>query len=78
VDRWQKKWIDEKDKKVRDKFGLAGVIHWLSQPSRDGEQYEFLVDFGSAPVDAFHELMFALAAVGVKEVMVGSFGHIGE
>jgi hypothetical protein len=75
LDRWQTKWLDQKDKKTPDKSGLAGVIHWLSQPTRNGDRWEFLVDFGSAPPSAFHELLFALSDAGIREVMVGSFGH---
>ena len=78
VDRWQTKWLDEQDRRPPDKFGLAGVIHWLSQPSCDGAQYSFLVDFGSAPPDAFHELVSALGDAGAREVTVASFGHTKE
>jgi hypothetical protein len=78
LDRWHTKWLDEKDKKPRDKFGLAGVIHWWSQPNREGDQCDFVVDFGSAPAEAFPELISALAEVGVEQVTVGSFGPTGE
>jgi hypothetical protein len=75
VMQWQTKWLDENDKKLRDEFGLAGVIHWLSEPSLHGDHQTFLVDFGSAPVDAFHELLFALAELEVRELTVSSFGN---
>lgn len=75
VDRWHAKWIDENDNKPRDTHGLAGVIHWLHQPVREGSHVKLLVDFGSAPTDAFHELIAALRDSGVDEVTVASFDY---
>jgi len=78
VDRWHAKWIDENDKKPRDQRGLAGVIHWLRQPVRDGNHVNLLVDFGSAPTDAFHELIAALAESNIDNVTVASFDYPAE
>jgi len=63
IDRWHVKWIDENDKKPQDKHGLSGVVHWLRQPIRDGNRVNLLLDFGSAPQDAFDEMIVALARI---------------
>lgn len=70
LDQWQQKWIDEGDKQKRDEWGLAGVIHWMSQPAQDGSKYVFNVDFGSAPPNAFHELVTALGEAGGHDLVV--------
>lgn len=75
IDRWHAKWIDENDNKPQDQHGLAGVIHWLRQPIHDGTHVNLLVDFGSAPTDAFHEMITALAESDVVNVTVSSFEY---
>jgi hypothetical protein len=78
LDLWQTKWIDEFNTNQPDAFGLAGVIHWLSKPNSAGNRHTFLVDFGSAPTAALHELLAVLAAAGVGELTIASFGHKGD
>jgi hypothetical protein len=75
LDRWHAKWLDPQEERSRNNGGLAGVIHWLSEPNRDNDQQSFVVDFGSSPVEAFDELLTALAKIDVQKVTVASFGH---
>jgi hypothetical protein len=75
VEEWRKKWLDENDKNPRDKFGLAGVIHWFSQPSRAGDSYANLIDLGSTPPNSLHELLFALGEDGARDVTIASFDY---
>lgn len=75
VGRWHAKWIDEADSRPQDQHGLAGVIHWLRQPIRNGNRVNLLVDFGSSPASAFHELIAAFADSGVSALTVGSFDY---
>jgi len=73
VDDWWDEWFDEQERKPLSPDGLGGVIHSMTEPQRTAEGSTFSVDFGSARVDAFHALLDALAATGIREVIVGSF-----
>jgi len=50
--------------------GLAGVLHELSGVQGGGKYHCFRVDFGSAPVLCFEDLLDVLAASGVASVTV--------
>ncbi len=60
---WYRRWFDAQGSRPADETGLHGVVHALSF-SPGG----FDVDFGSAPVDAFVELLDVLSASGVQHV----------
>ena len=68
---WFTKWFDVEDLGNADAEGFLGVIHFLSDPKFDGSKTEFQVDFGSAPVAAFRELLDALKASGAATIQVG-------
>lgn len=70
---WANKWIDVKDSKSKDERGLQGVIHSVTYPTVLNGYCQFVVDFGSAPVESFDELLSVVAAFGWKHVEIGTF-----
>lgn len=70
---WCLSWLDPDDKRPRDSEGFSGVIHVVTMPTRRGDQWMFSVDFGTAPIAAFEELLAVLHRLGVESVTAGSF-----
>lgn len=68
---WFATWFDGEDTRQPDEQGLSGVVHFLSDPMHDGSAATFQVDFGSAPVEAFEELLDALRNSGATEIEIG-------
>jgi hypothetical protein len=68
--RWFRKWFREDED--GDGTSLLGAVHFLSEPRVDGGWTAFETDLGSAPVEAFEELLDAIAALGVAEVRIGA------
>ncbi|WP_211340623.1 hypothetical protein, partial [Thermomonas haemolytica] len=53
---------------------LTGIIHSVTEPSLTHSHIEFSVDFGSAPVAAFDELV---ALLGSNLHSIGSYSIAG-
>lgn len=68
---WFARWFDEADRRTPAYDGFYGVIHFLADPEPDGEAFRSSVDFGSAPVEAFEQLLDAVAALGVRRLQIG-------
>lgn len=68
---WFDRWFDGEDTRQPDEHGLYGVIHCLSDPKREGDATIIRVDFGSAPVEAFEELLDALRDSGATKIEIG-------
>ncbi len=68
---WFTHWFDEEDSNPTDVQGLSGVIHFLSDPEYEGSLTLFQVDFGSAPIEAFEELLHVLQALAATLIEVG-------
>jgi hypothetical protein len=68
---WFDRWFDGEDTRQPDADGLCGVIHFLSDPKQEGAATTFEVDFGSAPVEAFEELLDALRDAGATKIEIG-------
>lgn len=66
---WFWRWFDAE---TEGQGGTLGVVHFLSDPEPDGNVVRFQADLGSAPVEAFEELLDAVAALGVSEVLIGN------
>jgi hypothetical protein len=49
-----------------------GVIHFVSDPAFKDSKTNFQIDFGSAPVGAFMELLETLRISGATLVYIGS------
>jgi hypothetical protein len=47
----------------------------VTQPERTRAGWSFSVDFGSAPLDAFVELIDVVRASGARRLELGSFGY---
>ena len=75
LNQWFHKWIDDAEEMSPDEFGLSGVIHQMTPVDQLSDCYVFTVDFGSAPTQAFLELLDVLAGSGVSQVRVGSPDH---
>ncbi len=71
--KWCLKWLDLDDKRPRDKHGFSGVTHCVTPPEQRSERWVFSVDFGSAPIVAFDELLTVLQQLGIESVTAGSF-----
>jgi hypothetical protein len=67
---WFEKWFDAEDRREPGPDGLRGVLHFLSDPEVEGEDVRFSVDLGSAPVEAFEELLDAADALGAPRVRI--------
>ncbi len=71
LNQWFDRWFDPEEKLVPGEDGLLGVIHAMTfdQPV-DGARI-LLIDFGSAPIEAFQELIDAIFEIGARRVEVG-------
>jgi hypothetical protein len=72
---WMNKWMDIPERKPKDENRLAQIVHNVTQPERTVSGWSFSVDFGSAPLDAFVELIDVVRASGTKRLELGSFGY---
>ena len=68
---WFTHWFDEEDSNPADAQGLSGVVHFLSDPEYEGSLTLIQVDFGSAPIEAFQELLHVLQTSGANLIEVG-------
>jgi hypothetical protein len=58
---WGNRWIHDEAPPLGGQDGLTGIIHSVSQPELRNSLLEFTVDLGSAPFEAFEELLLSLA-----------------
>jgi hypothetical protein len=72
---WMDKWMDIPERKPKDENHLSQIVHNVTQPERTQGGWSFSVDFGSAPLDAFVELIDVVRASGTKRLELGSFGY---
>lgn len=68
--QWAERWMDPKNTRPVDNHGLGGRIHALTFPNKKVNRLEFFVDFGSAPVQAFQELLQVLMLADTKKVRI--------
>ena len=57
---WGNRWIHDESPPLGPQDGLTGVIHSVGEPETLDGTVEFSVDFGSAPIQAFEELVDCL------------------
>ncbi len=65
---WYERWFEDEEHPT-DEGALAHVVHSLSDPRPTREGCEFELDLGSAPVEAFEELLDAAPALGPLRVV---------
>jgi hypothetical protein len=75
---WIKHWIDEADDKQEDVNGLTGVIHCVTKPKFNNGNYSFSVDFGSAEIEAFLDLINQIYLKEIKLLRIGSFSMMDK
>lgn len=68
--QWAERWMDPNNTRPVDNHGLGGRVHALTFPAKKVNRLEFFVDFGSAPVQAFQELLQVLMLAGTKKVRI--------
>jgi hypothetical protein len=68
---WFERWFDADDTFEADELGISSVVHFMSDPSVDDNEVSFQVDFGSAPVSAFEELLDAAEQLGTESATIG-------
>ena len=69
---WALKWLDVEEVKQLDENNFGGYIHSITYPEIDDNKCNFSVDFGTAPIDSFYELLHILMNLEVKELSIHS------
>jgi hypothetical protein len=64
---WGRRWIKDDSPPFGPQDNLTGIIHSVTEPSLNRSYMEFSVDFGSAPIEAFDELV-ALLGSGLRSL----------
>ena len=71
---WGNRWITDESPPLGPQDHFTGIIHSVGEPSLLGSYIGFSVDFGSAPVAAFDELV---ALLGDSLHSIGSYTLAG-
>ena len=74
LESWGEKWLDINDQRKRNGDGSFGVIHSIGESVLDGRVWSTVIDFGTAPPDAFWDCLGALEATGAKTITVETPG----
>lgn len=72
LQQWAYNWIENCSDSSKNTFGLSGCAHSISFPTLTGSVCCFTVDFGSADVKCFIELLQVLYRLGVKKARIFS------
>lgn len=72
LQQWAYRWIENPGAPKDGNRGLRGCAHSISFPLINGDRCRFTVDFGSADVECFVELMQVLYRLGVTRARVFS------
>lgn len=64
------KWFDIEDANEQTVEGCFGVIHYISDPSVAADSTNIVVDFGSAPEEAFYDVLGALCAMRPSRIVI--------
>ena len=69
---WLGQWMDRADQNPVDPDGLHGAVHSMTPPQRqpDGSTLH-VVDFGSAPPEAFTSLIATFFGAGTTHITIG-------
>jgi len=58
---WFHRWFDAADTRIPDERGLCGIVHFLDEPRLIDGSVSIVIDLGSAPPQAFYDLLDACA-----------------
>ena len=72
LQHWFSRWFKENAGEHNE--ALAGAVHFLSDPEVSDGAVTFAVDLGTAPVEAFEDLLDALEMMGAKHCEIGHPG----
>jgi hypothetical protein len=69
---WFEKWFDVDEAATSREDGLLGVVHSISSPPAAAASglVQLMIDFGSAPIEAFEELIEAIHLSGAESVEI--------
>ena len=67
---WFFRWFHEGDPADDE---LLGGIHFMSDPEEGDGAAEVTIDLGTAPVEAFEELLDAVGQLGANRLQIGQF-----
>lgn len=68
---WFHRWFDEGETKAPLEAGLRGVVHYLSDPEFQNSTAVFGIDFGSAPLEAFEDLVDTIERLSASATVIG-------
>ena len=75
---WFLRWFDPDDQNEKDEDGLYRVVHFISDPEPADDAMKFIVDFGSAKVDAMADLLDRMAEQGYAKCVIGDENQPSE
>jgi len=65
---WFRHWFEPRETDAR----ILGVPHFISDPELRGARERYFIDLGTAPVEAFEQLLDACLLGGATDVIIGS------
>jgi hypothetical protein len=69
---WALEWLDQEEQADTDEFGIGCYIHSITFPELENGKVHFSIDFGSATLASFHELLSVLIEMGVTDLKIHS------
>lgn len=69
IEKWYKDWFEEKPS---ENGSLFNCVHFISEPEPTNKGQRIYVDFGTAPVLAFEEILDSIIKAGALKVEIGS------
>lgn len=76
IEDWTKQWINEEDLLQDSVEGYANAIHNVTIPEIADDETKFTVDFGTASVDCFLDLLNTISEQDIGKVTINSFDLI--
>ena len=76
IEDWTKQWIDEEELLQESAEGYANAIHSVTIPENAEDETKFTVDFGTASVECFLDLINKIAKNNIDKVTINSFDLI--
>lgn len=67
--QWYLKWFDEG---MMDIHGFSGCLHSMSDPVPVNNGFRVLIDFGSAPIAAFEDMIETAEIMGFRSATIGT------